>query len=189
MDTIMHHFDLDESGTINITEFTRGIRGSMNQGRKAIVEQAFGMLDRAKDGCVTLKDIAEFYDAENHPEVKDGTKTEDDVLAEFIGSWDKDGDNEITFEEFLDYYKDISAGIDDDEYFELMIRNAWHISGGKGAAANSSCRRVLVTHMDGSSSVEEIINDLGIGPDDIAKMRANLEGQGIRDIKKISTAF
>lgn len=37
-----------------------------------------------------------------------------------------------------------------------MIRNAWHISGGEGWCANSSCRRVLVTHTDGRQTVEEI---------------------------------
>jgi hypothetical protein len=31
-----------------------------------------------------------------------------------------------------------------------MIRNAWHISGGEGQAANSANLRVLVTHADGT---------------------------------------
>lgn len=30
-----------------------------------------------------------------------------------------------------------------------MIRNAWHMAGGEGQAANSSNLRVLVTHPDG----------------------------------------
>jgi hypothetical protein len=41
-------------------------------------------------------------------------------------------DGIVTVEEFLDYYKDISASIDGDDYFELVIRNAWHIDGGEG---------------------------------------------------------
>ena len=44
----------------------------------------------------------------------------------------------MTWSEFLDYYKDLSVGIDDDDYFELMMRNAWHISGGEGNHANTS---------------------------------------------------
>jgi hypothetical protein len=59
-----------------------------------------------------------------------------------------------------------------------MIRNAWHISGGEGWAANSTCRRVLVTHTDGRQTVEEIKNDLGVGSDTASLLRA-LQRQGV----------
>lgn len=35
----------------------------------------------------------------------------------------------MTLEEFVDYYGNISSSIDNDEYFELMINNAWNVKG------------------------------------------------------------
>ena len=35
----------------------------------------------------------------------------------------------ITLEEFIEYYKNISASIDNDEYFTLMMNNSWNIKG------------------------------------------------------------
>jgi hypothetical protein len=85
------------------------------------------------------------------------------MLAFQVG---RDRDAIITKEEFENYYANLSASIDRDDYFELMIRNAWHISGGEGWAANTTNRRVLVTHADGRQTVEEIKNDLGLRADD-----------------------
>jgi len=82
----------------------------------------------------------------------------------------------------------VSASVDDDDYFELMIRNAWHMSGGEGQCANTSCRRVLVTFTDGRQEVVEIENDLGLAADDMAGMRERLEAQGVTGITKISLA-
>ena len=36
-------------------------------------------------------------------------------------------DKTVTLEEFYEYYNNISSSIDDDRYFELMIRSAWKI--------------------------------------------------------------
>ena len=58
-------------------------------------------------------------------------------------------------------------------------RNAWHISGGEGAAANSANRRVLVTRPDGSQYVEEIKNDLGLKSGDKEGMMSRLNAQGV----------
>jgi len=109
-------------------------------------------------------------------------RTEEEVLREFLDTFDSDGDGKVSPKEFIKYYGNVSSSIDDDDYFELMIRNAWHISGGEGWCANSSCRRVLVRHADLHESVEEIKNDIGIQGDDKAAMLANLVGQGITDI-------
>merc|ERR1711937_132065 len=153
---------------------------------KKDVTTLFGILDKDKSGVVDQADLTKAYDTSKHPEVIRGEKTPAEVIKEFSEQWDgtkKDG--KITLHEFLDYYKDISASVDDDEYFELMMRNAWHISGGEGWSANTSCRRVLVIHKDGSQTVEEIKNDLGIKDTDIDIMIARLKKQGITDIDRI----
>jgi hypothetical protein len=86
-----------------------------------------------------------------------GTMTEKEVLRGFLDTFDGDvKDGKVTPAEFLEYYESVSASIDLDDYFELMMRNAWHISGGEGWCANSSNMRVLVTHTDGRQTVEEI---------------------------------
>ena len=59
-------------------------------------------------------------------------------------------------EEFIEYYNDVSASIDEDDYFELMMRNAWHIAGGEGASANTSIPRHLVTDAQGNQSVQMV---------------------------------
>eukprot|EP00595_Chromulina_sp_UTEXLB2642_P002354 CAMPEP_0196767968 /NCGR_PEP_ID=MMETSP1095-20130614/42183_1 /TAXON_ID=96789 ORGANISM="Chromulina nebulosa, Strain UTEXLB2642" /NCGR_SAMPLE_ID=MMETSP1095 /ASSEMBLY_ACC=CAM_ASM_000446 /LENGTH=108 /DNA_ID=CAMNT_0042136885 /DNA_START=915 /DNA_END=1238 /DNA_ORIENTATION=- len=107
---------------------------------------AFDTLDSDKSGYVTADEILQKYNFDWNPDVKAGKKTVKEAAKDFMTQWDRqDNDGIVSYEEFEDYYKDVSASIDDDTYFELMMRNAWHIAGGEGAAANSSNRRVLVT--------------------------------------------
>ena len=54
-------------------------------------------------------------------------KSKDEVLKEFMGKWDKNGDERVTLDEFVEYFKDVSCNIDRDDYFELMMKNAWKI--------------------------------------------------------------
>jgi len=35
-------------------------------------------------------------------------------------------DYSVTWEEFVEYYRHVSASVDDDRYFELMMKNAWN---------------------------------------------------------------
>ena len=179
-------FDRNQDGVISFDEFLRTLRGKMSSRRVDLVYLAFGQLDKAGDGNVSMADLMECYDVSENPDVISGKVSPEEAIEEFAKQWDKDSSGVITRDEFLDYYKDVSASVDDDDYFELMIRNAWHISGGEGWSQNTANRRVLVTHSDNTQEVVEIKNDLGIKADDLQAMKKALQLQGVKDMKSIS---
>lgn len=165
-------------------------QGFMAKRRIKIVKEAFARLDTSGDGVATIEEIERLYDASQHPEVLAGRLRPRDALLEFMRVFEEaqSKDGTITWHEFLVYYKDLSAGIANEDEFELMIRNAWHISGGKGSSANTSCRRVLVTFLDGSQKVLEVENDLGIHTRDKHRLIERLTAQGFKHIVDVSLA-
>jgi len=72
---------------------------------------------------------------------------------EFMQQWDSSRDGNVTFAEWVEYFTDLSASVDEDDYWELMMRNAWHIEGGEGAMENTSIPRELIIGADGSQKV------------------------------------
>ena len=98
-------------------------------------------MDKDKSGKVDINDIRQSYNAKQHPDVKSGKKTEDEILGEFLDTFedhfcDMKGhedarDGVITMDEWLEYYNNVSMSIDDDEYFALMMNNAWNLDGKK----------------------------------------------------------
>ena len=66
-----------------------------------------------------------------HPEVIAGRKSPEDVFKTFLDSFEGphgDKDGHVTHAEFQEYYENISASVDDDDYFALMMQNAWKVS-------------------------------------------------------------
>ncbi len=181
--------DKQNSGAITYNNFLTTIAGALNKRRARLVNMAFEIMDQDGNGYLELSDLAGRYNGKRHPDVISGKKTEDQVLLEFLDTFTvgQNDDQKVTKEEFQNYYAAISASIDRDDYFELMIRNAWHISGGEGEAGNSSNRRVLVTKSDGTQDVVEIKNDLGLDIKDTKEVLKRLKQQGV-DAVKVSTA-
>jgi Ca2+-binding EF-hand superfamily protein len=130
-------FDRDGSGSISYDEFLRSIRGQMNEGRKALCKTAYSIMDSDRSGQLDINDIRQTYNAKQHPDVKAGKKTEDEILLEFLDTFedhfcDMKGqedarDGKISMPEWLEYYNNVSMSIDNDEYFTLMMTNAWNL--------------------------------------------------------------
>lgn len=86
-------------------------------------------LDKTGDGEVTVEDLNGVYDASHHPKYINGDWTEKQVFAKFLEHFETphDPDGVVTYEEFLNYYVGVSASIDNDIYFDLMMRRAWKL--------------------------------------------------------------
>lgn len=145
MDNLFKAFDLNGNGDIEFDEFIRVVVGPLNQFRTQLVRKAFQKIDYNGDGVLTLEDIKGKYDGSRHPEVKSGKKTEDEILTEFLETFEMHhnvmngtkSDGKVTLDEFIEYYTNISANIDNDAYFDLMMTNAWNLDG-KGNSNNTA---------------------------------------------------
>ena len=132
-------FDRNNNGIIEYDEFLRTIRGEMNDYRKKIVFNAFRSIDINKNGAVNINYIKNKYNAKNHPDVKSGKKNENEVYNDFIYYFDiaynylngSQGDGYVIFDDFLEYYQNISMFIENDDYFELLVNSEWNINNNK----------------------------------------------------------
>ena len=69
MSNLIQTLDRNGDGVINYDEFLYGLRGGLNETRRAIVHAAFNKLDKDGSGVITVDDIIDVYNAKLHPKV------------------------------------------------------------------------------------------------------------------------
>jgi len=109
----------------------------MNDFRKALAMRAFKIMDKDGNGTIDIDDIRGVYNGKKHPDVISGKRTEDEILFEFLDTFEAhhsdckedERDGIVSVPEWIEYYNNVSMSIDDDAYFELMMNNAWNLKG------------------------------------------------------------
>ncbi len=139
INNLFNYFDKDGSGYIDYGEFIGGILGDLSKFRKDILKQVFDKIDKDETGTITVGQLREAYNPKEHPLVRQGKRSEDEILGDFIDSLEyhfsllneKNEENvdvndiKIDFDDFCDFYKTISVSIEDDKYFEIMVMSEW----------------------------------------------------------------
>ena len=130
---IFKMFDKNNSDTIDYTELVKGLVGEMNRYRTKIIEKVFEKLDKENTGKVSFDTIINSYDPYKHPSVLNGERNAEEILCRFIDLFEyhfnllnPEKDNEeVTKEEFIEFYNYISASVEDDKFFENIVSRVW----------------------------------------------------------------
>ena len=140
INNLFNYFDKEGNGYIKYEEFLNELCNNLNQFRKDILKQVFNKLDEKEKGFITVGIIRHEYNPKGNPLVRQGKRSEDEILAEFLDVLEyhfnllieKNEDIDVNelgvdFEEFCNFYKNISLCIEDDKYFEIMVLSEWGI--------------------------------------------------------------
>ena len=129
-EALLTHLDSDGDRQVDYDEFLKAVRGRMPASRRKLVVSVFGAIDAngKQDGDLTIADIQGVFDAKGHPEVKAGKRSESSVLTEMLTNFEgKRGNHDgiVTLDEWVAYYEELSASIEHDDHFTLMVTGAW----------------------------------------------------------------
>ena len=192
---LIKYYDVDGDGNIGYEEFLSGLRDPLNARKQAIVDRAFSLLDKNGCGEINAADVASLYDTSRHPAVIEGKKTHDQVLSEFLNSFEGlhgNRDGIISKAEWDKYYTNLGMSVPSDEYFVRMMEQVWAISEDEQSGVfEDEVRRVIglirqrLLTISGESTEEFTLrklfkdfdtNDSGsITLDELAAMIAKLE--------------
>jgi Ca2+-binding EF-hand superfamily protein len=128
-------YDKNRTGEILYDTLINDIVENLNDMRYNLISNAFNKMDKYKKGVLNMNVIKAEFNPRGHPDFVCGKKTEEEILSEFLDNFDyhfnllnqgrNPDDEEVTKQEFIDFYRYISNGIEDDNYFNKMMSGVW----------------------------------------------------------------
>ena len=129
---LFQKFDANGDGTMSYDEFLTNVRGILNPTRGKAIRAAFQNLADRCGGRFTVDYVKKIYNASRHLDVIQSKRTEDNVLVEFIETFDAHHnlggeDPYVTADEWEDYFHSLSAVSDNEQYFLNNLTNVFGI--------------------------------------------------------------
>jgi Ca2+-binding EF-hand superfamily protein len=120
--------DTNGDGSLSIDEFIALLRPELPNSRKQYIRNAFIKLDRFNARKVAMDDLFDVFLPEFHVDVLAGVKTAREVVTEMANAFMVDNsEGMVSYDKFYNYYSSLSAFIESDDDFIVMMKNCWGI--------------------------------------------------------------
>mmetsp|Transcript_15904 Transcript_15904/g.20635 ORF Transcript_15904/g.20635 Transcript_15904/m.20635 type:complete len:1035 (+) Transcript_15904:85-3189(+) len=143
IEELFAEFDFDKSGSIEYEEFMEGIKGDVSMFRKKLIKKAWKTVCPNHSRKIRVDDLVQSFDCEWFPSVNMSSSSSrpgggggGDTGFQQIDSTDIEkafqdryrGMEYVNFRMFYDFHHDLSAVINADRIFEVIVRNTWHVN-------------------------------------------------------------
>ena len=142
--SIFSLFEINNEGQINNSSenkikydlLLKSLVGNITIKRRILIQKVFNTFSKEKKNKAMISEIKNKFNASRHPDVIKGIKTENKILGEFLDFLEtfREYNNNLhgfnfsmSFQEFFDFYSQISLSINDDKYFEMLLTNCWDL--------------------------------------------------------------
>lgn len=119
----------DTDGQVSLIDFVNFLTPPMNLERQKIVERAFDQKDSDRSGSLSINEIQNIshYQSSAVTLLAVRKSSPEALFQNLIKLYQKEGSDSVPREEFIDYYRLISSGIQDDLEFINMVKSSWGV--------------------------------------------------------------
>ena len=123
---LVQYYDKDIDGFVYFVDFLTALRGEPSEERKKVIEEAFMKFEKDGSGMIDIRDLKGVFNASKHPKVVSGEITQEQAFDEFARNFnDHTGSGKIEKCEWDDYYAAVSASVENDEHFIMLLKSTW----------------------------------------------------------------
>ena len=154
---LFEFFDKERKGVIKYNDLITILINNINENRILLIQNLFDKLRKGKE-YVLLNDIKKYFNPDKYPDVLEQKKRRDEIAFDFIDSleifkeYNINLKNEsiingiMTYNDFENYFKEISLSIIEDKIFDYIINFCWEVddklynNGNKNGYQNDNVR-------------------------------------------------
>ena len=146
----------------------KSIIGNISIKRRALIQKVFDSFSRDKNGKILISDMKNRFNPSRHPDVLKGSKTENKILGEFLDFLEifREYYNNlhggytfnIGFQEFLEFYSEISLSIEDDKDFENLLINCWDLELIEQKDKMNDNNKEQIDNIEGNNTYKKVQN-------------------------------
>ena len=130
--------DKEHKGLIKYNDLIMILINNVNENRIILIQNLFDKLRKGKE-YILLNDIKKYFNPDKYPDVLEQKKASDEIAFDFIDSleifkeYNINLKNEsiingiMTYNDFENYFKEISLSINDDKIFDYIINFCWEV--------------------------------------------------------------
>lgn len=127
LDKLYKYFDKKGDDFVRYPELITLVRGDISSQRADAIGDTWNRLSQGSLDAIKFDVLQSSFDPYGLNDVRIGKTKPEHGFKEFLSQWDVRKDGTVSYQDFFNFYNDVSAMIANNSDFESLLRDSWRI--------------------------------------------------------------